>query len=247
MSTTTLGLDGTPVAPAGTAPAMSPRARTWMWLGAAVMALAAALTQFAQPVPVAKPGLLADALPKEFGGWRVDPETTPVAPTPDVQQNLDRIYDEIVSRTYIDRAGRRVMLILAYGGDQSDSMKAHRQEVCYTAQGFQVSNVHNDTLKLADGRLSPLVRMHAVKGNRSEPVSYWFTMGEYVVLGRLERLIAQVRYGLAGEMPDGMLVRVSTVDADPKTGFAAQDDFMRALLAALPAQTQRRFGVVQVR
>jgi EpsI family protein len=226
---------------------MSARARTWMWVGAVLMALAAALTQFAQPVPVAKPGLLADALPQSFGGWRIDPNTQPVAPTPDVQQNLDRIYDEIVSRTYIDAAGRRVMLILAYGGDQSDSMKAHRQEVCYTAQGFQVTGVRNDTLTLADGRRSPLVRMHAVKGDRSEPVSYWFTMGEYVVLGRIERLIAQVRYGLAGELPDGMLVRVSTVDAQPEVGYAVQDDFTRALLAALPVQTQRRFGVVQVR
>lgn len=228
-------------------PAASPRARWGVWLSAVLLVVVAALAQFARPQPVANQGLLASALPQQFGDWRVDPDVTPVAPTPDVQQNLDRIYDEIVSRTYVDRAGRRVMLILAYGGDQSDSMKAHRQEVCYTAQGFQVAGVHNDTLKLADGRTSPLVRMHAVKGERSEPVSYWFTMGEYVVLGRLERLVAQIRYGLAGEMPDGMLVRVSTVDAQPQVGFAVQDDFMRALLAALPAQTQRRFGVAAER
>lgn len=39
------------------------------------------------------------------------------------------------------RRGERTMLTVAYSGDQSDALKAHRQEVGYTAQGFRLGPV----------------------------------------------------------------------------------------------------------
>jgi EpsI family protein len=213
------------------------------WVAAVAMLAVAALSQFARPVAMPAATPLAQSLPERFGSWRVDPDHAPIAPTPNVQEDLDRIYDEIVSRTYVDDTGRRVMLVLAYGGDQSDSMKAHRQEVCYTAQGFEVRNVVSTRLALDGGHTAPVVRMHARKGARSEPVSYWLTMGEHIVLGRAERLLVQIRYGLTGRIPDGLLVRVSSLDADAQAAYATQDDFVRQLIGVVSPEVRKRLGV----
>jgi len=210
-----------------------------------VAALAIAGTALATPslVPVARPAAidLAQAIPATFGGWRIDPDTEPVAPAPDVQAELDRLYGQVVSRTYVNPAGERMMLTVAYGGDQSDALKAHRQEVCYAAQGFQVRGLETGRLAAA-GRSIPVTRFLAVRGERSEPVTYWFTMGDRVVLGRLDRLRAQLAAGFAGRVPDGMLVRVSSISSDPRAAFAAQRGFADALLAAVAPGAARRLA-----
>jgi EpsI family protein len=216
--------------------------KTISWLAGAAMLCCAALASAWHPVAVPQPGFQLETLiPAQFGGWRIDASVIPIAPTPDVQENLDKLYGQIVSRTYVNDRGERMMLVVAYGGDQSDSLKAHRQEVCYTAQGFSVGSVHRDNLSL-QGVSVPLVRMHAQKGGRSEPVSYWFTMGDRVVIGRVDRLIAQIGYGLAGKIPDGLLVRVSSISRDVPASYAAQDDFLRGLLSVVDVGGRRRLA-----
>ena len=185
--------------------------------------------------PTADPGAAFDleaAVPAAFAGWRIDPDVAPLSPAPDVQANLARLYRQIVARTYVNGAGERMMLTVAHGGDQSDALKAHRQEVCYRAQGFSVSRLERGALAAA-GRRVPVTRFLAARGERIEPVTYWFTMGDRVVLGRLERLGVQLENGLRGRVPDGLLVRVSTLDADPARAHARQAAFVAALGAAL--------------
>jgi EpsI family protein len=172
---------------------------------------------------------LEAVVPRSFGDWKIDPDIVPVVPTPDVQANLDRLYSQIVSRTYVNPAGVRMMLTLAYGGDQSDALKAHRQESCYAAQGFDIKSLGHARLSV-NGASIPVTRMLAVRGRRSEPVTYWFTMGDRVVLGRMERLMVQMRFGLSGRIPDGMLVRVSNLSSDPEASYKAHDLFVRELL-----------------
>jgi EpsI family protein len=132
------------------------------------------------------------------------------------------------------------MLSIAYGGEQNDSLKAHRQEVCYTAQGFQVRDLRPDEMHFG-AHVIPVVRMVAQKGARVEPVTYWFTMGDEVVLTRSARLLAQVKHGLRGYIPDGMLVRISNISTDPQASFALHDSFVRDLIAAMHAQHAARF------
>jgi len=175
---------------------------------------------------------LAKIIPVSFGGWIIDPTIAPIVPSPDVQANLNRLYSQIVSRTYVNARDERMMLTVAYGGDQSDALKAHRQEVCYAAQGFEISNVVHENLRFRDKTI-PVTRMLAVRGARSEPVTYWFTTGDRVVFGRLERLLVQLRFGLSGRIPDGMLVRVSSIASNPATGFKGQEEFMNALVGGM--------------
>jgi EpsI family protein len=186
--------------------------------------------------PTADPGAAFDleaAVPAAFAGWRIDPGVMPVSLAPDVEANLARLYRQIVARTYVNPSGERMMLTVAHGGDQSDALKAHRQEVCYRAQGFAVAGLERGSVPAA-GREVPVTRFLAVRGERVEPVTYWFTMGDRVVLGRLERLRVQLENGLRGRVPDGLLVRVSSLDADPARAHAAQAAFVAALAAAVP-------------
>lgn len=217
-----------------------------IWGVAAALLVCAAASWFLRPTAQPDPDFSIEQLvPTQFAGWKVDPSIVPVAPSPDVQANLETLYDQILTRTYVNEKGQRIMLVIAYGGDQSDSLKAHRQEVCYQAQGFAIRSVRNDSLH-ADGGAVPVVRVHAQQGRRSEPISYWFTMGDYVVMGRAERLATQVMYGLRGRIPDGMLVRVSNISGDPETAYASHDEFLRALLATVgPNGRQRLAGLME--
>ena len=209
-------------------------------LAALAMAGAAAATPALKPAASSLPIDLERAIPASFGEWRLDPEAGQIAPTPDVKAKLDLIYNQIVSRTYVNAAGDRMMLTVAYGGDQSDALKAHRQEACYAAQGFDIHGLEHGTASAA-GRTIPVTRMVAVRGDRVEPVTYWFTMGDRVVLGRGERLRVQVASGLKGRIPDGMLVRVSSLSEDAPRAFAAQQDFLAAIFTPMPEGLAARF------
>lgn len=172
-------------------------------------------------------------IPQAFGGWQVDPGATAnIRPSADVQANLDKIYDQILNRTYINKNGERIMLTITYGSSQSQDLKAHRQEVCYAAQGFQIQAIKHEGLRLLQQTI-PVTRMFAIKQERNEPVTYWFTMGDNVVLSRVERLMVQIKYSFAGVIPDGVLVRVSNLNADPEKGFAGHNEFLNELLPAL--------------
>ena len=199
-------------------------------------------------VPMLKPrpvkGVAPDIdaiVPTRFGDWRIDPLLQQVPPTPDVQASLDRVYDQVVERTYVNSQGEHMMLMVAYGGEQSDALKAHRQEGCYSSQGFEIHDLHAARLDV-DGRSIPVTRMLAVRGERSEPVTYWFTMGDRVVMSRLERLRVQASEGWAGRVPDGLLVRISNLSTDPARAFAAEEEFLAAALAAIPPQQRWRFA-----
>lgn len=175
---------------------------------------------------------LEEMVPQKFSTWTIDSSITPILPSPDQQANLDKIYDQILNRTYLDSNGRRVMLTITYGGQQTDQLKAHRQEVCYAAQGFQIKNVFHENLSL-NGTAIPVTRMFAVKDQRNEPVTYWFTMGDRVVFSRLERLLVQLKYGITGEIPDGFLIRVSTIDADPAHAYGDHQQFINDMIGSM--------------
>jgi EpsI family protein len=203
-------------------------------VGAAMLAAAAAAVALtpARTQHGAAGFELERIIPSSFGDWSIDPSMVPIVPAPDLAANLARLYEQMVSRTYVNSRGERMMLTIAYGGDQSDALKVPRQESCYAAQGFEIRKVVHGDLRLW-GKTIPVTRVLAVRGPRSEPVTYWFTVGDRVVLGRLERLMTQLGYGLSGRMPDGMLVRMSNISTNPTRAFEAHEEFAAALLGGM--------------
>ena len=103
-----------------------------------------------------------------------------------------------------------------------------------------------DELLTQYGKL-PIKRLMAVKGNRNEPITYWVTVGSKAVLPGIEEKLQQLRYGLTGSVPDGMLVRVSSIDSDKDKAYHLQTIFIQDLLLTVGVKERTRligtFGV----
>ncbi|MFZ4702534.1 MAG: exosortase-associated protein EpsI, B-type, partial [Candidatus Methylumidiphilus sp.] len=179
-------------------------------------------------------------IPKQFGSWTIDESVVPVITDPQVKALLNRIYDQTISRTYVNDKGDRIMLAIAYGGDQGDSMQMHYPEVCYPAQGFQVMKTSEGSLPTPFGNIA-VKRLVASQGLRVEPVTYWTTMGDKVVTSGLRRKLEQIKHvTLNGTIPDGLLFRVSSIQKDESTAYEIQSQFVGDLLRALDTPSRFR-------
>jgi EpsI family protein len=208
-----------------------------LMLGAATLSVVAVPTKLLSDT---RPSFdLEKSIPKVFGDWKVDPYMIPIPPSPDQVSAMSKIYDQILSRTYVNSQGERIMLSITYGSRQNQQMRAHRQEVCYSAQGFKISQLHRLPLTVA-GATVPSARMVATQGQRVEPVTYWFTMGDEAVMSYLDRELTQLKYAVAGQIPDGYLVRVSSLSANSKHAFERQSEFANALMASLDVELRVR-------
>ena len=185
-------------------------------------------------------------IPTRFGDWRIDKSIIPLQVDAETQAMLDKIYNQTLSRTYVNSLGERIMLSVAYGGDQSDNLAVHKPEVCYYAQGFEVMKTFADELLTQYGKL-PIKRLLAIKGYRNEPITYWITIGNKAVLPGIDEKLQQLKYGLTGNIPDGMLVRVSSIDSDKNKAYQLQTIFIEDLLSAVNVYERTRlignFGV----
>ncbi|WCL53173.1 exosortase-associated protein EpsI, V-type [Gimibacter soli] len=188
--------------------------------------------------PILKDNLqIADILPETFGDWTVDERIEAVRPLE--QSTLaDAIYDQSITKGYRNTDGELVMVLIAYGANQSDTLQLHRPDVCYIANGFRItSNFRKDVDLKVPGRdiTLPSVRMMTINGQRYEPVTFWTRVGDAIPVKTLERQWDKLKYGLSGRIPDGLLVRISTISRDEESAYDLHDQFARDLLAALPA------------
>jgi EpsI family protein len=179
-----------------------------------------------------KPNLEA-IVPKAFAGWTIDPEEFPILVPQDLQAVIDRTYEEDLERTYMDAHGRRVMLSMAYTTHSEKSIQIHRPEVCYPAQGFTVEHNSEPVRLQTPVGVVDATRLVARRGSRNEPITYWAIVGgEQTRFGMHMRWL-QVRNGLTGAVPDGLLIRLSTIGPDADAAFALQTSFVDDLLASV--------------
>lgn len=206
-------------------------------------ALASAITPRLYMADKYKREKLAEIVPLAFGEWQVDRAVIPVQPSPDVQQVLDETYDETLARTYRNPQGKRIMLSLAYGRNQHKGMNTHRPEICYPAQGFRlVTSGLRDHIAF-EGKDIPVTRVVAAEGARNEPITYWLLVGERITFFGREQRLTTIRYGLQLVIPDGVLVRVSSIDDDNAAAFRLHDQFIADMLrSAVPSRLPRLLG-----
>ena len=106
---------------------------------------------------------LESMVPKQFGDWREAPLGSVQLVNPQTKELLDRLYSELLTRSYINAGGYRIMLSLAYGSDQRGSLQAHKPEVCYPAQGFVLHRNEAGKLATAFGEI-PVRRLFTTMG-----------------------------------------------------------------------------------
>lgn len=184
---------------------------------------------------------LKTMVPQTFGEWTVDTSVVPIAPPPDLQAVIDATYDETLALTYRNPQGERIMLSLAYGRNQHKGMNTHKPEICYPAQGFKITAPTVDSSFAIGDRVVSTKRLVAEMGQRSEPITYWLIIGNQITaFGYPQRKVA-ISYGMHGLVPDGVLVRVSSINPDQARAFALQDQFIQQWLSALPPGRRSRF------
>lgn len=183
---------------------------------------------------------LEHSIPERFGDWQQDKRAVGGVVNPQQAEVINQIYTQTLSRTYVNSKGYRVMLSIAYGEDQRDSNQLHYPEVCYPAQGFQVTSNRRGVLETARGTI-PVKRLESqMAQQRFEPITYWTTVGEQAVTGGVKKKLAEMEYGLKGRIPDGLLFRVSSIDRDSAAAFVQHEGFIRELLASLDDSSLRR-------
>jgi EpsI family protein len=219
-------------------------------LASIVVLLAAVMAQVLTPhelMAKSSAGLdLEKIIPQKVGGWTVAPGVGLVAPSDAEGVELDadkgQVYSQEVGRAYVDADGHIIMLMVAYGPVQNYRLKAHRPEICYTAAGFRVSEKFGDAISYGQDRRSVQVtRLVTQRETRYEPLSYWMRVGNDVSTGIIDRQLIRLKYGLQGLIPDGALVRVSTLGVDRDLSFKLQDDFIREFLTAVDPAYRKFF------
>lgn len=212
---------------------------------ATLMVLASAGAIYARPTAKLSDELPAISLetmiPKQFGEWREAPQRTVQIINPQTQELLDKLYSQILTRTYVNASAYPIMLSLAYGSDQRGSLQAHKPEVCYPAQGFAIKKNEAGVLDTPFG-IIPVRRLFAVSGARQEPVTYWFTVGDKAVQGKTQKRLQDLKYGLTGRIPDGLLFRVSSIDPDQTRASQMQDRFANQLLQSVSVADRKRLS-----
>lgn len=177
-------------------------------------------------------------IPATWQGWQLLP-AAPQVVNPQTKQLLDKLYSEVVTRTYINAEKYAVMLSVAYGHDQRGGLEAHRPEVCYPAQGFLLHEQLDATLATPFGEVQAR-RLRTSLGARIEPITYWFAMADLLNASAWDRRVAQARALLTGSIPDGILMRVSSIDPDPLRAWRVQGQFINTMLNATPPTTRDR-------
>ena len=184
---------------------------------------------------------LETMIPRTFGDWREEQQNAVQMVDPQQQELMSKIYTDTLSRTYVDKKGYRIMLAIAYGDDQRDSMQMHYPEVCYPGQGFVLHDKQKGALTTLGGSI-PVTRILTSLGQRNEPVTYWTTVGNTVFQGGLEKKLAELNYGLRGKIPDGMLIRLSSIDANAANAYEMQTQFANQMLSALTPEYRQKMN-----
>jgi EpsI family protein len=189
---------------------------------------------------------LAQVIPVQFQDWKIVETATPLV-NPQTEEAINKIYAQTLSRTYVNGKGDAVMLSIAYGEDQSDGVGAHLPEGCYGGQGFSVTGVNHARINTYYADI-PATRLVATKGNRTEPITYWLRTGEKLTNPGWATKKVKIWYGLGGHIPDGLLLRVSSITDDVDSGYIIQQQFIEALLGSLtPEQRLYLVGYEQTK
>lgn len=209
--------------------------------------LAAALAFLATPrlSAISNEPSLENTVPRQFGDWRelANPYAQ-VSLSTGPEADLNQPYDQVVMRTYVNGKGQMVMLALAWGRHQRQEVKVHRPDLCYVAQGYKISRLKPATFKEVAGYGESIKGKHMIaSASRSggEAVAYWIRIGTLYSENALETRTHIFKEGLAGRIPDGILVRASQViqtDSDAEAAFPVLERFLADLVAATPESTR---------
>lgn len=174
---------------------------------------------------------LDDITPANFGSWRQIHIGQVIQPRTEGTLAAE-LYSQMLGRVYQNSSGDYVMLALAYGDTQSDVLQLHRPETCYPAFGFAISESSLGSVNVGSARV-PTRSLMARAPDRLENVTYWTRIGEYLPTSQAQQREDKLKIALGGVIPDGILVRASSLGEDWERNVALNHDFLRELMLAV--------------
>ncbi|MES2492308.1 MAG: exosortase C-terminal domain/associated protein EpsI [Pseudomonadota bacterium] len=177
---------------------------------------------------------LSDLIPGRWPGWHQGGAGDIVIPqTPGSLSS--RLYREQLARVYRSESGSQpdIMLLIAYGGAQSDGLQLHRPEACYPAVGFEIDSRRFVELSTPGLGPVPAVALTARSRGRVEDIIYWTRVGRSRPRTSSEQTLVYLRQAMQGYVGDGVLVRASAVRGGSAPEFGAVRAFLESMVAAL--------------
>ena len=185
-------------------------------------------------------GSLDNAVPTEFGGWRSQYDPTLVVP-PSEDSLTARLYDDLLMRRYRHgETGLEVFFLAAYGAHQTDDLQLHRPEACYPAVGLPITQRRPDQLAY-EGRTIPAVSLMSEIPGRIERILYWSRIADRFPTSAPEQRSDKLELAFEGKIPDGILVRMSTIRGTENAPQADLKLFAKDLLDAMDLSARRAF------
>lgn len=184
---------------------------------------------------------LGPLIPLQIGAWRYATDNGVVVPSQDGPVDG---YDQVLTRVYDADGLPSIMLLMAYGSTQGGSLQLHRPETCYPGQGFKLSGFAELTLRPAPGERVPARTFTATRDDRTERLVYWTRIAGSFPRSTAEEYSAIIGSVLGGVVPDGILVRMSTIGPNIIRSDQALAAFTAALIENSPAARQILVGDV---
>jgi EpsI family protein len=204
-----------------------------MIMGTALAAVSAAA--FVREPRVTKAALKAGELerliPTRIGEWDFETRSGLVLPPDDPLSKS--LYSDVLTRVYVSANRPPVMLLIAYSNTQNGMLQVHRPEVCYPAGGYTLSETQTKTLDVTPQIHIPARFFSAESASRTEQVMYWTRIGSESPTSWIDQRAAVVRANLKRVIPDGILVRTSTVLADFGSAEPVLKEFVSAMIREL--------------
>lgn len=197
-------------------------------LGAALASLAG-LSLLRTPEPSGRLVTAAKfrtAIPNKVGGWTSRRSAELVLPELD---GGEKLYENLETRIFEGRGLPAIMFLVAYSSLQINDVQVHRPEVCYPVAGFPILSTMPTSFQFNDKEISA----RAVVADRSgyvEQILYWVRVGDQFPTTWIDQRLVMAVDSLKGHLPDGVLVRFSTIQEPDYDGIPVLRSFAKQLL-----------------
>ena len=157
-------------------------------------------------------------------------------------QSLEYVYDVVVSQKYENVDGKVVMVSMTWSRD-GIRRAGHPQEICFNASGFTVTLPRQVSIQAAGNKLD-VIAFTGRQGDMVQDVVYWRVTGgkhdvrldeKYLLTHRFREVAAL----LMGDIPDNLMVRVSSWRRESDPPSTAHIDYIKDYLQSVSPSTRR--------
>ena len=154
-------------------------------------------------------------------------------------------YDLVAAQAFQRGDGKKVVVVMTWSRD-GIRRAGHSQQICYQAGGYTVTPPENATVATKAGK-QDVITFTGTHGNLIEDVMYWRITGGKTDISTGESRLVAVKFDklsrlarhLFGNLPDNLMVRVSSVRSTPDQPATAQIDYIRGFLEMLSASDRK--------